>query len=129
MPGCAGFAYYCSFQEQFIAPWLNIFSITLGIFVVVIFAFLAAVYMTGEPLEKEIRNTFIKYTEKEKALLEYLEQHETITMNRFCRIAQIGYKQAENILLNFIVLDIIEIIFTEKQIYYSLKQSAEKELS
>ncbi|MBN1952614.1 MAG: cytochrome d ubiquinol oxidase subunit II [Bacteroidales bacterium] len=53
-----------SFQEQFIYPWFNAFSMATGLFVVVIFALLAAVYMTGEPLEKGTRDIFVRYTRR-----------------------------------------------------------------
>ena len=69
---------------------------------------------------KKQEDTFIRYTEKEKILLEYLEEHKSITLNKFSRIGMISRKRAEKILLNFIVLDIIEIVFTEKQTLYCL---------
>lgn len=37
-----------SFWDGFVAPWLNIFSFSVGIFTVVLFTFLAAVYLVGE---------------------------------------------------------------------------------
>ncbi|MFC1731188.1 helix-turn-helix domain-containing protein [candidate division KSB1 bacterium] len=72
--------------------------------------------------KKDKVNTFIKYTEKEKSLLEYLEKNKIITLNKFSKLVQISRNHAENILVNFIVLDIIEILFTEKQTYYCLKK-------
>jgi cytochrome d ubiquinol oxidase subunit II len=53
-----------TFQAQFIDPWLNIFSMMVGVFVTVIFAYLAAVYLSGEPSEKEINETFKAYSRK-----------------------------------------------------------------
>ena len=62
----------------------------------------------------------IEYKEAEKTLLNYLKDHEKITLSKFSRLAIIPKFKAEKILVDFIVLDIIEIIFTEKQTYYKL---------
>lgn len=64
----------------------------------------------------------IKYTENEKFLLNYLKTNKQITLSKFCYFAKISRFKAENILVNFIVIKIIEIIFTEKQIYYKLSE-------
>ncbi len=61
---------------------------------------------------------FVKYTEKEKVLLDFLEKNETITISKFCRIAYLSRKKAENILVSLILLNIIEIVFTEKNVFY-----------
>jgi predicted HTH transcriptional regulator len=65
--------------------------------------------------------TFIKYTCNERVLLEYLENNEYITLSKFCKIAKTSHYKAENILVNLISLNIIEIVFTEKQVLYTLK--------
>ena len=62
----------------------------------------------------------IEYKEAEKTLLNYLKDHEKITLSKFSRLAIIPKFKAEKILVDFIVLDIIEIVFTEKQTYYKL---------
>jgi predicted HTH transcriptional regulator len=65
----------------------------------------------------------IRYRDKEKLLLDYLKSNPFITFSRFCRIAEISKYKAETILVNFILLGIIEIIFTEKQTYYKLSKN------
>ncbi len=65
----------------------------------------------------------IKYSRKEEFLLHFLEQNNFITFLKFCKLAQISKKKAEQILTDFILLDIIEIVFTDKKIYYQLKIS------
>jgi len=67
------------------------------------------------------KGLYIKYTEKEKILLEWLEKNKEITISKFCKIAHITQKDAENILSDFIVLDIIEMKIIEKQVKYLLK--------
>jgi cytochrome d ubiquinol oxidase subunit II len=49
------------FYERFINPWLNLFPFALGIFMVVLFGFLAAVYLIGEPADEAMYQSFRKY--------------------------------------------------------------------
>jgi predicted HTH transcriptional regulator len=76
--------------------------------------------MEGKP-----KGVFLKFTEKEKTLLEFLEKNETITISRFCRIAKIPRQKAENILVKFLLLKTVDIIFTDKQTFYSLRHKDE----
>ncbi len=68
------------------------------------------------------RGTYIKYSEKEKTLLKYLEIYSTITLSEFMEIADISKFKAETILVNLIVLDIIEMHISEKGVYYKLTE-------
>ena len=70
--------------------------------------------------EKRKKGINIKYTDKEKILLNHLREKKTITLSAFSKLAKISRYKAENILVNFILLDIVDIVFTEKQIYYKL---------
>lgn len=47
-----------SFVDVFIAPWLNLFSISVGLFTVSLFTFLAAVYLIGETRDERKRSEF-----------------------------------------------------------------------
>lgn len=47
-----------SFHEAFIAPWLNLFSLSVGLFACIIFAFLASTYMLGESTDELLRESF-----------------------------------------------------------------------
>ena len=51
-----------SFYERFVAPWFNIFAIALGIFIVILFAYLAAVYLMGETKDENDRKQFSRYS-------------------------------------------------------------------
>ncbi len=62
-------------------------------------------------------------SDKEKLILEYLEENDTITLSKFRKIAKISAYKAENILTNFLALDIIEIEISEKHILYRLSKS------
>lgn len=70
--------------------------------------------------QKQKKGIHISYTSKEKKLFSYLEENKTITLSKFCKIAQISRRKAEKILSDLIVLDILDIVFTEKQVYYQL---------
>lgn len=48
-----------SFYEAFMAPWMNLFSFSVGLFSLVLFTFLAAVYLIGETTEARKREAFI----------------------------------------------------------------------
>ena len=47
------------FYEGYIAPWLNIFSVSVGVFVTALFAFIASVYLIGEDINPEDKRIFI----------------------------------------------------------------------
>jgi len=49
------------FYERFVAPWLKLFPFVLGIFIVLLFAYLAAVYLTGESHDTRDRRQFARY--------------------------------------------------------------------
>ncbi len=79
--------------------------------------------------KKRKTGTLVKFTKKEKILLDFLDKHESISLPKFQRIANIPRYLAEKILVNFIVLDIAGIEFTEKGIFYHLTESGVKKLS
>ena len=63
----------------------------------------------------------INYTRKEQFLLSYLEDYQSITLEEFAQMAQISVNVARKILVDFILLDIIDLKFTEKEVIYFLK--------
>lgn len=67
--------------------------------------------------------TYIKYSENEKILLNHLEKFNTITLSEFSEMTNISVHKAEIILVNLIVLDIIEMVFSEKGTWYQLVSS------
>ena len=66
------------------------------------------------------RGTFVEYTEPEKVLLHYLANHKTISQGMLRKIAAIPYHVAANILVNFLAWEVIEPVFTDKGIRYTL---------
>ena len=71
--------------------------------------------------EKLQDGVVIHYTENEKILLEYLEENPSITLQKYTWLTGLSWKKAEKILLDFILLDVIEIVMTEKETVYRLK--------
>jgi cytochrome bd ubiquinol oxidase subunit II len=47
-----------AFYTTYVAPWLNPFALSVGLFALVAFAFLAAVYLTLEAQERELQEDF-----------------------------------------------------------------------
>ncbi len=78
------------------------------------------IYVNALKRKQSSQGTYINYTDKEKLLLEYLENKPTISFSKFRKIARISPYRAENILTNFLALDIIEIDISEKQVIYRL---------
>ena len=71
--------------------------------------------------EKDPKGVYLKFTEKEKILLEYLEKNPVITLAKFTRIARISRSRAENILVKFLLLRTLDMRITEKQTFYSIR--------
>lgn len=72
--------------------------------------------------EKDERRVKIEYSRKEEFLLNYLKDYEDITQREFCKMAEITKKEAEDILVNFLILELIEFEVTDKEVFYSSKQ-------
>jgi len=69
-------------------------------------------------LKKRKKGITIRYTDKEKILLDYLDKNKTITLSKFRRIAGISRKVAEKVLVDLITLEIIIMEVTEKDVFY-----------
>jgi predicted HTH transcriptional regulator len=64
--------------------------------------------------------TFIEYSKHERDLLAYLEDNTEITLNAFTRLSKLTRRQAENVLVNLLSLNVIKIKLTDKGAFYSL---------
>lgn len=53
------------------------------------------------------KGIYFSYSDDERALIEFLQQHDSITFSKFIRVAQIPRKKAEDILSNFVIMDVI----------------------
>lgn len=62
----------------------------------------------------------IKFTDIEKALIDFLEKNGKISIGTFKKKSGLSLKKCEHILADFIVLDIIELHYSEAGVYYTL---------
>ncbi|MDK2977571.1 MAG: hypothetical protein PWP52_285 [Bacteroidales bacterium] len=81
------------------------------------------IYLKAWNKKKFGKGVLVRYAEPEKILFDYLENNQKITFSKFMRVAQLSKYKAEKILINLIVLDIIEIVFTENQVFYQMAKS------
>ncbi len=77
--------------------------------------------------ENSPKGIFIKYSEAEKMLLDYLENNESISLSAFSRKAHITFREAEQIISDFIVLGILEIEQSENSFRYSLSEDFDRD--
>lgn len=71
------------------------------------------------------KGVYLKYTKTEELLLKYLDQNKRITLSGFCKVAGISRRRASDILYKLVIMDVILIEYTEKQIFYALKEKEE----
>ncbi len=70
--------------------------------------------------QKRNKNQLLQLNPPEKFLLDYLSENESISFTRFYKRANISRYKAEKILISLLCMNIIEINFTEKEVYYTL---------
>ncbi len=61
----------------------------------------------------------IEYSSKEKALLEYLDAHERITVKEYCSILNLSRRRAQRIMVNLVLSGVIRVHTTEKEEFYT----------
>ncbi len=77
--------------------------------------------------QKSTDGIMINYSDSEKILLDYLENHEKISVSKFARIAHLTYKQAEQIIINFRALDILQDCVGDTRIDYSINEAFDRQ--
>ncbi|MEI8048961.1 MAG: hypothetical protein WCI92_16380, partial [Bacteroidota bacterium] len=70
--------------------------------------------------------TFIRFTDSEKFLLNFLETEPSITQSRYCKLAKINSKTAENIIAGFVAIGMMSIVFTKHGVVYKLSDQYTK---
>ena len=76
--------------------------------------------------EKSNKGVYFSYTDDERLLINYLQENHSITFSKFIRLAQISRRKAENILSNFVIIDIIEMYTTGEGTYFCLNEDFDK---
>jgi predicted HTH transcriptional regulator len=67
----------------------------------------------------EEKGVLIEYSSKEKVILEYLENHKSITSNEYSKLSKLPRKRAQRILVNLVLSGIIRLHTTDKEEYYT----------
>ncbi len=72
-------------------------------------------------LKKESKgeSALIEFSSKEKALLEYLEANEKITLKEYCNLINISRRRASRILVNLVLSGVIRVHSSEKTEFYT----------
>lgn len=70
--------------------------------------------------------TFIRFSENEKFLLDYLEKEPTITQSKYCKLTKINSRTAENIIAGFVAIGMVKILFTKQGVLYALSDQYTK---
>jgi predicted HTH transcriptional regulator len=70
--------------------------------------------------------TFIRFGESEKFLLDYLEKEPSVTQSRYCKLAKINSRTAENIIAGFIAIGMVSMDFTKHGVLYKLSDQYTK---
>ena len=61
----------------------------------------------------------LAYSENEKALLEYLEKTDRITVIEYCKLLKLTRRRAQSILVDLVLSGVVRIHTTEKEEYYT----------
>ncbi|MEJ5264325.1 MAG: ATP-binding protein [Bacteroidales bacterium] len=69
------------------------------------------------------KGIFLKYTDDEKKLLQYLSHHRDVSFGRLQKFSRLTYSKTENLLVNLLCLDIIEMKMTVRGTFYNLKKN------
>ncbi len=72
------------------------------------------------------KGVYLKYTDAEKHLLEFIEQYGEISFSKACRVTQCNRYKTENIIANFIAIGVLEPIFGNNKITYKISNINKK---
>lgn len=66
------------------------------------------------------------YSNDERLLIEYLQKNDSISFSKYMRLAQLSRKKAEDILSNFVVIDVLKIETTSEGTIFVLNHDFDK---
>ncbi len=66
------------------------------------------------------KGVLLNYGQEEKILMTYLKENEKISLSKFTKIARIGKADAEKILINLMLLNVIRMEITEKGVLFKV---------
>jgi len=72
------------------------------------------------------KGIYFTYSDDEKILIDFLQKNEFISFSKFIRLARISRKKAEDILSNFVIIDIIRMNTSSEGTTFSLNNDFDK---
>lgn len=66
------------------------------------------------------RQTLIRYSTKEKELMDYFKANERITLKQYCKLLNLSRWRASKILVNLVSVGVLRMHTTEKEEFYTL---------
>ncbi len=72
------------------------------------------------------KGIYFSYSDDERTLIDFLQHNDFITFSKFLRVAQISRKKAEEILSNFIIMDVIQMQTTKEGTCFFLNNDFDK---
>lgn len=79
-----------------------------------------AVHIRVWQLTNAPKGTFIHYSSREQALLDYLNGHEQISLSRYCKLFSVPRFKAINLFAQLIRFNLIEPVFRERKFHFRL---------
>ncbi len=76
--------------------------------------------------EKSKKGIYFTYSDDERFLIEYLQKNNSISFSKFMRLAQLSRTRAEEILSNFVIIDIIKMSTTHNGTVFTLNNEFDK---
>jgi predicted HTH transcriptional regulator len=77
--------------------------------------------------ENSPKGIYFTYSDTEKFLIDYLQKQPSITFSKFIRKAQISRKTAEQVLSNFVIIDIIKMETTSEGTLFRINKDFDAE--
>ena len=71
-------------------------------------------------MQNNKQNIRVTFSDAEMFLLKYLNENEKITIKEFVQKAEINRREAERILVNFTLINMIKYEITEKELIFTL---------
>ena len=83
---------------------------------------LAYVRMADENILATPVHELMKFTEREQLLLRLMEENESLSLGRYCRLAHVSRRTAEHLLAKLVRYDIVEPVFEDHKFHFRLKR-------
>ena len=89
----------------------------------------SSIHLKVWKMKKQREGMLIEYSKTEKMLLNLLETDSPISLSKFCRKAMISRRNGEHILAKLISIGVLDLVFSEQQFRFRLKNEKTPEPS